>query len=475
MNKIIIGRNEEQQMLAEMIADNGADMLAITGRRRVGKTYLVRTYFNKKIHFEFSGVLNASLQDQLQSFAMALAGKGKNKKKMVVPGNWLEAFELLTQHLDKQKSAEKLLVFIDELPWLDTHKSKFLAALDWFWNSWAVNKNILVIICGSAASWMTSKIINNRGGLHNRVTKRMHLQPFTLYETEAYLKHLGVQLSRYQVLQLYMSLGGIPHYLKEIRKGQSAAQNIHRICFSKNGLLVNEFDNLYNALFTNAQQHINIIKALAAKPYGISRADIINSTKMTDGGTFTKVLNELEQSDFITACYPFDKIKKETIYRLTDEYSLFFLKFMNNKKNINWQQLSASTTYKTWSGYAFENICMKHIEQLKYALGISAVYTEISSFLAKGNAKIKGAQIDLLIDRQDNAINICEVKFYDKPFTLNKSYADELRNKLMVFQEKTGTRKSLFITLISPFPLVENLHSTGLVQQNVTAESLFRQ
>ncbi len=475
MKKIIIGREEEQQMLAEMMAATGADMLAITGRRRVGKTFLVRTYFDAKIHFEFSGVLNASLEDQLQSFAMALAGKIKGRKKLLVPGNWLEAFEQLTKLLDTQKSNQKLLVFIDELPWLDTHKSKFLAALDWFWNSWAVNKNILVIICGSAASWMTSKIINNRGGLHNRVTKRMHIQPFTLYETEAYLKHLGVQLSRYQVLQLYMSLGGIPHYLKEIRKGQSAAQNIHRICFSKNGLLVNEFDNLYNALFTNAQQHISVIKALAAKPNGISRSNIISASKMTDGGTFSKVLNELEQSDFITACYPFDKIKKETLYRLTDEYSLFFLKFMNNKKNINWQQLSATATYKTWSGYAFENVCMKHIEQLKHALGISAVYTEISSFLAKGKTNTKGAQIDLLIDRQDNVINICEAKFYDKPFTITKSYADELRNKMMVFQEKTGTRKSLFITIISSFGFVENIHSTGLVQQDVTVESLFRQ
>lgn len=475
MKKVIIGREEEQQMLSEMIASTGADMLAITGRRRVGKTYLVRTYLDSTIHFEFSGVLNAPLEDQLQSFAMALAARKKSSAKMLIPGNWLEAFQMLTRHLDAQKVKQKIIVFIDELPWLDTHKSKFLPALDWFWNSWAVNKNILVIICGSAASWMTSKIINNRGGLHNRVTKRMHIQPFTLYETEAYLKYLGVQLSRYQVLQLYMSLGGIPHYLKEIKKGQSAAQNIHRICFSKNGLLVNEFDNLYNALFTNARQHINIIKALAAKPNGISRVDIINATKLTDGGTFSKLLNELEQSDFITACYPFDKIKKETLYRLTDEYSLFYLKFMNNKKNVNWQQLSATSTYKIWSGYAFENVCMKHIEQLKHALGISAVYTEISSFFAKGKLKSKGAQIDMLIDRQDNVINICEAKFYDKPFTITKSYADELRNKMMVFQEKTGARKSLFITIMSTFGFVENIHSTGLVQQEVTTESLFRQ
>ncbi len=474
MQKVIIGRVQEQQLLLEMASAEAADMLSITGRRRVGKTYLVRTYFKEQLNFELNGILNASLQQQLQNFDIAFNNIASKKAKGYLPSvNWLEAFEKLTKHFDAKKSNKKIILFIDELPWLDTHRSGFLAAFDWFWNSWAVKRNILVIICGSAASWMTSKIINNRGGLHNRVTKRMHLQPFSLGETEDYLKHFHVNISRYQVLHLYMALGGIPHYLKEVRKGQSAAQNINRICFQKNGLLVNEFENLYNSLFTNARQHISIIKALASKNKGLSRVEILQATKMADGGSFSKLLSELEQSDFITSYMPFNKLKKETIYRLTDEYSLFYLKFMRSKRNVNWQQLSATSTYKTWSGYAFENICMKHIEKIKYALGIASVYTEVSSIYYKGDAKDKGAQIDLLIDRQDSVINACEAKFYDKPFAITKAYAADLRNKLQVFQQKTATRKTLFLTFITPYGIVENEHSIGFVQQEVVVENLF--
>jgi len=474
MQNIIIGREEEQQMIAEMLDTEAADLLAVTGRRRVGKTYLIRAFLQARIHFEMNGILNASLQQQLQNFDIAFNKINTKKSRRHAPvSNWLQAFHQLSQYLDSLKTTKKLIVFIDELPWLDTHRSRFLSAFDWFWNSWAVKKNILVIICGSASSWMTGKIINNRGGLHNRVTKRIHLQPFNLTETEAYLKYNGITLSRYQVLHLYMALGGIPHYLKEVKKGQSATQNINRICFQKNGLLVNEFDNLYNALFVNARQHISIIQALASKNKGLSRAEILAASKLADGGSFTKLLTELEQSDFITSYLPFDKIKKETIYRLTDEYSLFYLKFMRSKKNVNWLQLAATPSYKTWSGYAFENICMKHIEKIKQALGIAAVYTEVSSIFYKGDAKNKGAQIDMLIDRQDHVINACEAKFYDKPFAISKSYAVDLRNKLRAFQEKTGTRKTLFLTLITPYGIVQNQHSIGFVQQEVVAENLF--
>ncbi|MBS1512511.1 MAG: AAA family ATPase [Bacteroidetes bacterium] len=472
-NRIIIGRNEERQALAEMEAANGADMLAITGRRRVGKTYLVRTYFGRRLHFEFSGVLNADNGQQLQGFSIALTRFSGKRKAMAVPGNWMDAFHALTEYLDSLKKEKKLVVFIDELPWLDTHKSKFLPALDWFWNSWAVKKNILVIICGSAASWMANKIINNKGGLHNRVTRRIHLKPFTLSETEAFLKHNGVTLSRYHILQLYMTLGGVPHYLKEVKKGQSAAQNISRICFEKNGLLVNEFQNLYHALYKNADQHIRIIKALASKQKGLSRSEILKATKLKDGGTFGKFLEELEQADFIASYQPFGRVKKDMLYRLIDEYSLFYLKFMYNRKNINWMQLAALPVYKSWSGYAFENVCSKHINKIKAALGIAAVYTEEYSFLSKGSNANDGAQIDLLIDRNDNAINICEVKCYDTPFTISKTYAADLKRKLMVFQEKTQTKKSLFVILIAAYGIVPNTYSNEILQQVITMESLF--
>jgi uncharacterized protein len=458
--KIIIGRKSEIEILNDILSSNQPELVAITGRRRVGKTYLIKTFFKDKLVFEFTGVLNASLKQQLQAFAISLSLNS-------TPKNWLEAFYMLSKQLEKKKTKKKQVLFIDELPWLDTHKSNFMSALDWFWNSWATKKNVCLIVCGSATSWMINKLINNKGGLHNRVTKRIHLEPFNLHETEAFLKHNGINLSKYQILQVYMSLGGIPHYLKEIKKGESPAQAVHRICFDTKGLLVNEFDNLYHALFTNAKHHIDIIQALATKNKGLTRKEILKHTHMTDGGTFTKSLDELEWSGFISKQLPFGKLKKEALYRLTDEFSLFYLKFIYKKRNVNWNQLAGTQTWKVWSGYTFENICIKHISQIKKALGISAVYTEQGSFVSKD------MQIDLLIDRNDHVINMCEIKFYDKPFTITKQYASTLREKMASFENQSHSNKTLFLTFVTSFGVISNEYKLELVQQEVVLPDLF--
>jgi AAA+ ATPase superfamily predicted ATPase len=471
MKTKIIGRELELAFLDEILETKSADLMTITGRRRVGKTFLVKSYFHSNIDFELTGILNASMKQQLQNFSYSL---NKNTTRInKYPENWLEAFRLLFKKLEKNKSSKKKIIFIDEFPWLDTPKSNFIAAFDWFWNSWAVNQNVLVIICGSAATWIIKNIINNKGGLHNRVTKRLHLQPFNLKETELFLKSRKVNLSRFQIVQLYNAIGGIPHYLNEIKANESAMQNIQRICFDQQGLLVNEFNNLYKALFVNSELHEKIVFALAKKHKGLTRTEILNLTKISDGGTFTKTLIELELSGFISSLIPFQKTKKDTLYRLTDEYSLFYIKFMYKKKSVNWNQLSQTQSWKIWSGYAFENLCIKHETQIKKALGIASVYTEIGSFYSKGNATNKGTQIDMLINRNDGIINIVEIKFTDKPFTLTKNYAQELQQKLTLFQEYSDTKKTLFLTMITAFGMPENNNYTGFIQQQLSLENLF--
>lgn len=471
MSKEIIGRLDEKAVLKQIYSSKQADLVAITGRRRVGKTYLVKSYFQNKIDFEFSGVLNGTTEQQLQSFSYCLR-KNSNKKQNP-PANWMEAFYLLSKKLNRIQNSRKIVIFIDEFPWLDTHKSNFIPAFDWFWNNWAVNKNVLIMICGSAASWMITKIINNKGDLHNQVTKHIHLQPFTLSETELFLRKKNVVLSRYQIIQLYMAMGGIPRYLNDVQKGESASQCIHRLFFEKNGLLTNEFDNLYRALFKNANLHIDIVFALSTKRMGLTRNEILSASKAKDGGTFSKTLAELEWSGFISSYLPYNKTKKDTLYRLSDEYSLFYIKFIYRQKNINWQQLAETPRWKSWSGYAFETLCMKHVNKLKEALGIPAVYTEISSFYKKGSADEEGTQIDLLLDRKDQIINLIEVKFLDKPFVITKAYADELRKKAAIFKQSTRTKKTIFITLVSSFGILPNQHSMDLIQQEVKQDAFF--
>ena len=265
------------------------------------------------------------------------------------------------------------MVFFDELPWLDTHRSGFLNAFGFFWNSWAVKKNIVVVICGSAASWMIQKVVHNKGGLYNRITKRLHLQPFSLRETELYLQNKGLNLNRYQITELYMAMGGIPHYLKEIQKGESVAQSIDRTCFAKGGTLYDEFEQLYPSLFENAESHMAVVRALAAKPSGLSRLEIGQISGISNGGGLSKTLEELQHSGFITEYLPFGRVKRDSLFRLSDEYSLFYLKFIETLKKEGagiWQSFHASPAFHAWSGYAFESICLKHVPEIKKALGI---------------------------------------------------------------------------------------------------------
>lgn len=476
----LIGRKEEQEILARALSSSEAELVAIVGRRRVGKTFLVKQFYTDAIAFESIGVQNAPIREQLVNFQdqLSLYFPEQYPFDDAPPADWGEAFRKLRQALKAylQQNDSKPVIFFDELPWLATHKSGFLRAFGYFWNSWAAWQRLVIVICGSAASWIIQKVVNDTGGLHNRITQYIHLQPFTLSETAAFLKSRGMNFNGYQIVQMYMAMGGIPHYLKEIQPGKSAVQNINAICFETTGLLKNEFSKLYPALFKHSERHISVIRTLAQKQQGMTREAIIQNAKIPNGGAATTILTELEQSDFIHSYFAFGKKKKEKLFRLSDEYSLFYLKFVEDKTNEGkdvWQRLSQTQTYKIWSGYAFENICLKHINRIKNALGIGGIYSTTSTFLKKGTATEAGTQIDLLIDRNDQVINIFEIKFYNNKFTISKAYADQLRTKMRIFQETTQTNKQLFLTLITTFGLKHNEHSLGLVAFELTLENLF--
>ena len=473
----MIGRKKELEILANAYASKKAELIAVFGRRRVGKTYLVGSFFEGKIDFELTGLKDGTKQQQLRNFAYSLKDVQKLEDLPPPPIDWLEAFHQLKTYLESLDNTEKRkVVFIDELPWMAGGRSDFLTGFSYFWNSYAAKANIIVVICGSATAWMIQKIINDKGGLHNRVTRRIHLQAFTLAETEAYFQEKHIAFDRYQLLLLYMTMGGIPHYLDQVEGGKSAIQNIDDICFQPQGLLRTEFDNLYSALFNNSDRYESIVSALSSTWKGMSRAEIISKTKMSDGGGLTMMLQELEQSGFISSYIPFGKKKKDTLFRLTDCYSLFYLKFIRDiplKETISWQSLSKTQTWITWSGYAFENICFHHIDNIKAALGIAGVHTNQYSFLAKTTDEIEGTQIDLLIDRQDSVISLCEVKFYNDELILTKEDADNLRRKKSIFRHITSTKKQIFIVLITTFGLIKNKHSLGLVDNVLDMNALF--
>lgn len=476
MERKLIGREQEKIILQRALDSKEAEMVSVIGRRRIGKTFLINEVYRQHIVFSVTGIQNAPRSEQLRNFANSLKELSPTAVIITPPKDWLDAFILLIELLKQKGQQKKLVVFLDELPWMATHKSGFLRGLSYFWNSWAVQQNIVVVICGSAASWMINKVVKHKGGLHNRVTKRIHLQPFTLAETENYLKSRNIHFDRYQIIQLYMAMGGVPHYLKEIVREESAVQNINNICFSPNGLLRTEFPNLFASLFAHAESHIAIVRALARKRQGLTRQQLVEATPLSEGGTISRALEELLQSGFISAYRPFGKKKKEKLYRLTDEYSLFYLQFIEDKEHEGeniWHHLSQTQAFKTWSGYAFESICLKHIPQIKMAMSIAGIYSLSGSFYKKGTDTEEGAQIDLLIDRNDHVINLFEIKFYNQPYTLTKAAADQMREKMRIFKEATKTRKQLSWAFISTFGLKTNPHSLSLISKSLTMDDLF--
>ena len=473
----MIGRQDEISIMKGLLDSPNAEMLAVYGRRRVGKTYLIKNVYRSQSWFDFTGTQNATIGNQLFKFTEKLNDYFVDNQILTYPKTWAEAFQLLKkQYLKAPISTEKRVIFFDEVPWIASRKSNFLEELAYWWNDWASQQNLIIVICGSAASWMMSKVINNKGGLHNRVTKKINLKPFTLAETRLFLESQNIQWDDYQIIQFYMTVGGIPSYLQEAKQGQTATQAIDKAFFSKEGSLRNEFINLYEALFDKHQNHISIIKILSEKWSGMTRQEIIAKSKFKDGGGISKILEELEASSFILKMPAFQKKSKDFVYRLIDEYSMFYLKFVEGKAIVaknEWQLQFTNEKYKIWAGYAFENICIKHAESIKMALGISGIFTETSSYIFKSTAEQEGFQIDLLIDRADRAINLCEVKFYNDDFLVSDSIATKLRQKREHFRQITGTKKLLFNTIITTYGVRHSKTSQAQIDQIITMDKLF--
>jgi AAA+ ATPase superfamily predicted ATPase len=473
----LVGRLTEKKILEAALTSKSAELIAIYGRRRVGKTFLIRNVYAKQMAFEFTGVKDGKLSEQLGNFSRSLKIATGSPSDFSIPKSWSSAFEILQRFLETIMNKKKAVIFFDEFPWINSPKSNFLKAFDYFWNTWASkNPNLTVVICGSAASWMIKNIVKSKAGLHNRVSIRIKLSPFTLQEAESYLKSRSIKLDRYQILNLYMVMGGIPQYLSNIQVGESAAQSIDRICFTKHGYLIDEFDNLYSSLFDYSSNHVTIVKALAKKSKGLTRSEIIVETGLSSGGTFTLFLEELEESGFISSYIPFGKNNKDLIYRLSDEYSMFYLKYMG-KRNVTgkgtWLRICDQQSWTSWSGYAFESICLKHITKIKEALGIDTILVRESVWTNIPSITKRGAQIDLLLDRDDHCITICEMKFSSNKYSISNKYATELEQKRLVFAYTTKTKKTIFITMVTTYGVDQNAYFKKLVQNELTMHDLF--
>lgn len=476
MKNNIIGRKSEQDTLARIYESRQSEFVAICGRRRVGKTFLVREYFEQEMVFQASGLAGGNTQEQLKNFFYTL--RRYDRKVSSVPHDWLDAFEMLISYLDSLSQVERKVVFLDELPWMDTVGSDFISALEHFWNGWAsARRDIVLIVCGSATSWMMDKLINNHGGLYGRLTHRLLLQPFSLGESEAFLKTKGMMLSRYEMAELYMILGGIPYYLNLLDERLSLAQNIDRMLFNPNGQLYNEFSILYRSLFKDSEAYVKVVECLNERGYGMTRTEIANAAQMKSGKTLTTILDNLESCGFIRKYVNFGCSIRKSLYQLVDFFTLFYFRFLRDSSFRNllyWSKLQRTPRFYAWAGVSFEILAMNHISQVKQRLGIAGVSTNLYSWRSKscGEADERAAQIDMVIERGDNTINLCEMKFSEGEFAINKDYDKILRNKIARFMEETKTRKSIQLTFISSYGLQRNMYS-GIAQNEVVLDDLF--
>lgn len=475
----IIGRKDEQRLFSEYLRSDHSEFIAVYGRRRVGKTFLVRHVTNDEFSFFMTGVHGASKSDQLLNFSIALQ-KYSKAEGISIYKNWILAFHALAMFLESLGDAKKI-IFIDELPWMDTPHGGFIPALENFWNSWASLRNdVKLIVCGSATSWMINNLIRSRGGLHNRLTHHIVVKPFTLKESEAYLAAHHFAYTQKQIAECYMVMGGIPYYLSMLDAGKSVAQNIDSLFFSENAGLADEFNDLYRALFNKPMPYIAIVTALATKAIGMTRQQLIKTTGLANNGALTTVLEGLEQCGFIRQYMPFEgtamtvRQTSRTVYQLIDFYTLFYFKFIKANKYQNpffWSESYNSQLHDTWAGLSFELLCLTHVDKIKLSLGISGVQTRVCSW-RNNTGEGDNTQIDLLIDRKDDTVNLCEMKYAKDEYAITKAYAEKLQRKIDIFRQSTGTRKTILLTMVTSFGVKNNTYS-DIVQCNVMLKDLF--
>lgn len=465
----IVGREKEQQMLHDYVNSGNAEFIAVYGRRRIGKTFLVKQYFDEQFDFYATGIYDKSKKEQLANFNRQLNKYSGAYYPYV--DDWFEAFTQLQHYLETLRDKRRIVVFLDELPWMDTPRSKFIRALELFWNEWASNQpNVKLIVCGSATTWMTNKLLGDKGGLHNRVTRPIRLRSFTLKETEEYLIKYGFAKDRIQMLESYMVFGGTPFYLSMLNPRLSMTQNVDELFFSETAPLRDEYAFLFRSLFNDASAYRRIVETLAKKAKGMTKREIIEELGVTDNGNLTEILDNLCKCDFIRKYSAFGKKERDMMYQLVDHYCLFYLRYVqhdNSQDQHRWSHTIDNGAKQAWSGYAFEQVCLRHIEQIKQALKIDTILSDVCSWQ---NAE---AQIDLVIERNDHTINLCEMKYRQEPFSVTKKYYEEMSNRRELFRKATKSTKALHLTIVTPFGIKDNAQAKD-IQSIVTLDDLYK-
>lgn len=479
----LIGREKEVQELERLYRTDKSEFVAVYGRRRVGKTYLINQVFSDRIVFRHTGItpvdINSRIEKspmkvQLKAFFRSLNEQGGDFRK--IPHDWYEAFLMLKELLEKKKNGKKRVVFLDELSFMDTRKSEFIPALSDFYNNYVSRQSdILLIVCGSATSYILNNLVNNHAGLYDRLTYQMKISPFKLKDTELLLLHNGWKLPRLEITKAYMIFGGIPFYLDYLNPDYSLARNIDNLIFRKEGSLRNEFSRLFSSTFTNAELTEKIVRSLFKKRIGLTKDELLKSLGKSDSPAFRNAVLALEESDFVLKYIPFGGKKKDERIKLIDPFCLFYLRFVDRNSAFNesfYSDNQFSQPVLSAQGYGFEDVCFNHIPEIKKALGISGVQCEVGPYFQKDTDNNKAYQIDMVIVRKDNVVDLCEAKFSLSEFELNLKGNQRLAEKISHLNELLPKRYIVQAVLLTTFGLKNSQYSSTF-QSVITLDDLF--
>lgn len=465
----IIGREQEYEKITTYLNSRRAEFVAIYGRRRVGKTFLVRSYFKDKFDFYTTGVIDGTREEELAVFYNSLCDYGYTGSQ---PKNWIETFYALYTLLKTKKRRKRCVVFIDELPCFDTQHSGFVRAFGHFWNNYASRLgNIFLVVCGSATSWIVRNIIDNRGGLHNRITHEMHIHSFNLHDTELFFKAHKAKWTQLAITQMYMALGGVPYYLEMIDFGRSVAENIDALFFAPDAELRREYGRLFKSLYRHPDQYMEIIALLSENKSGLTRKEISERLKLNSGSHLSNMLDDLVNCDFLRR-YSNGTKRNSCIYQVVDFYTLFYHQFCKQKTSdkMLWQHSINTPKQNTWYGLAFERICLCHVWQILYALHLDTVRTECFSW--RSSTSPDKVQIDLVIDRIGGQTCICEIKYSQSEYNLTSAEETKIRNRIATYSGEMKPKDGVIGILITTFGLA-NKQATDTIQHIVTLNKLF--
>lgn len=477
---MIIGRKRELESLEKCFSSKEAQFVTVYGRRRVGKTFLIREFFKGKrcYFFHATGIQGGNMAAQLEKFSHALSKTFHGGARMAVPRNWSEALQALQYEIERVEG--KVVIFLDELPWMATRRSRLLQEIDYYWNNiWAGMSTIILVLCGSSSSWIVRKIIKGKGGFYKRTTLKLPIQPFSLSETREFLRHKKIRLNEKNIVSLYMSLGGVPYYLNLVESQKTSQKNIQRLFFDDNSPLMDEFNTLFDSLFYTPGPYKDIVREIAHHQEGLTWSEIEAKVGSSSrGGSLTDRLENLCFSGYLTK-YRQWRDSGEDFYKVTDEFCLFYLRWVEPHEGGTfdsdyWLYQASKPAYYSWSGYAFESVCRKHIHKILRALDIrSGAPMNPWRHASRSWSDDDGAQVDLVVEQLDGAITLIEIKYTDKIFSIDKRYAQDLERKIRVFHDTTGVKEEIFLAMVSANGVRKNVYAKELLSGVATLEDLF--